>query len=77
MDVEMCKKCTPLWREVHFDVKNVKNTSVSDHFLTLRCVKSARRCGAKYISKSKVFKKHLILGNVEMSKKRLTYCLTD
>ena len=112
------KKCTPLWREAHFQVKmykthhsrttfwscdvekvhavvarstfpsenyktphgrttfgswdvekvhavvarstfpseNVQNTPASDHFLKLRCRKSARRCGAKHISKSKVLK---------------------
>ena len=78
------KKCTPLWREAHFQVKmykthhsrttfgswdvekvhavvarstfpsqNVQNTPASDHFWKLRCRKSARRCGAKHISKSK------------------------
>ena len=96
------KKCTPLWREAHFQVKmykthhsrttfgssdvekvhavvarstfpsqNVQNTPASDHFWKLRCRKSARRCGAKHISKSKCTK-HTILGpllEVEMSKK--------
>ena len=83
----MSKKCTPLWREAHFQVKmykthhcrttfgsydvekvhavvarstfpsqNVQNTPLSDHFWTFRCRKSARRCGAKHISKSKVQK---------------------
>ena len=33
-----------------------KNTSHSDHFWKLRCRKSARRCGAKNISKSKLKK---------------------
>ena len=82
--VEMSKKCTPSWREAHFEVKmykthqlrttfgscdvekvhavvarstfpsqNVQNTPASDHFWKLRCRKSARRCGAKHISKSK------------------------
>ena len=37
-----------------FPSQNVKNTSCSDHFLTFRCRKSARCCGAKHISKSKV-----------------------
>ena len=86
-EVAMSKKCTPLWREAHFQVKmykthhgrttfgscdvekvhavvarstfpsqNVQNTSAPDHFCTLRCRKSARRCGAKHISKSKVLK---------------------
>ena len=102
-DVEkVSKKCTPLWREAHFEVKmyktpqrrttfgswdvekvhavvarstfrsqNVKNTRGSDHFWKLRCWKSARRCGAKHISKSKCTK-HTSFGpllEVEMSKK--------
>ena len=85
LEVQMSKKCTPLWREAHFQVKryktpqrrttfgscdvekvhavvarstfpsqNVKNTRGSDHFWRFRCRKSARRCGAKHISKSKV-----------------------
>ena len=84
LEVEMSKKCTPLWREAHFEVKmykapqcrtafggsdlekvhavvarstfrsqNVQNTPLSDHFWKLRCQKSARRCGAKHVSKSK------------------------
>ena len=98
----MSKKCTPLWREAHFEVKmykahqcrttfgssdvekvhavvarstfpsqNVQNTPWSDHFSKLRCRKSARRCGAKHISKSKCTK-HTMVGpllEVEMSKK--------
>ena len=89
LEVEMSKKCTPLWREAHFEVKsvkdwrsrttfgscdvekvhavvarstfrsqNVQNTRGSDHFWKLRCRKSARRCGAKHISKSKCTKHH-------------------
>ena len=96
------KKCTPLWREAHFQVKmdktledrttfgswdvekvhavvarsrfpsqNVQNTPRSDHFWKLRCRKSARRCGAKQISKSKVLKTDGLgpLLEVQMSKK--------
>ena len=96
------KKCTPLWREAHFQVKmdktqeerttfgscdvekvhavvarstfwsqNVQNTPWSDHFWKLRCRKSARRCGAKHILKSKVLKTDGLgpLLEVEMSKK--------
>ena len=100
LEVEMSQKCTPLWREAHFQVKmckthhsrttfgssdlekvhavvarstfpsqNVQNTPGSDHFWKLRCRKSARRCGAKHISKSKCAK-HTILGpllEVQMS----------
>ena len=102
LEVAMSKKCTPLWREAHFEVKmgrtqhirttfgscdvekvhtvvarstfaseKAKNTSRSEHFWKLRCRKSARRCGAKHISKSKCTK-HTILGpllEVAMSKK--------
>ena len=87
LEVAMSKKCTPLWREAHFEVKmykthqvrttfgswdvekvhavvarstfpseNVQNTPCSDHFWKFRCRKSARRCGAKHISKSKCAK---------------------
>ena len=84
--VEMSNKCTPLWLEAHFEVKmyktphvrttfgswdvekvhavvarstfrsqHVQSTSCSDHFWRkLRCRKSARRCGVKRMSKSKV-----------------------
>ena len=53
LEVEMSKKCTPLWREAHFEVKMYKTQHVSDHLWRFRCRKSARRCGAKHISKSK------------------------
>ena len=87
LEVRMLKKCTPLWREVHFQVKmykthqlrttfgswdvekvhavvarstfrsqNVQSTPFSDHCWKLRCRKSARRRGAKHISKSKCAK---------------------
>ena len=102
LEVKMSKKCTPLWREAHFQVKmykthqvrttfgtwdvekvcavvarstfpsqNVQNTPASDHFWKLRCRKSARRCGAKHISKSKCTKHHMFapLLEVQMSKK--------
>ena len=107
LEVEMLKKCTPLWREPHFEVKmyktpqrrttfgswdvekvdavvarstfpsqNAQNTRGSDHFWKLRCWKSARRCGAKHISKSKCTKHHMLgpLLEVEMSKKCTPLC---
>ena len=40
-----------------FPSQNVQNTPGSEHFLKLRCRKSARRCGAKHISKSKCTKR--------------------
>ena len=98
LEVEMSKKCTPWWREAHFEVKmyktpharttfgswdvekvhavvarstfwsqNVQNTPCSDHFWKLRCRKSARRGGAKHISKSKCTK-HTILGRWDVEK---------
>ena len=54
-----------------FPSQNVQNTPLLDHFWKLRCRKSARRCGAKHISKSKCTK-HTRVGpllEVEMSKK--------
>ena len=55
-----------------FRSQNVQKTPFSDHFVwKLRCRKSARRCGAKHISKSKCTK-HTMVGpllEVEMSKK--------
>ena len=41
-----------------FRSQNVQNTPWSDHFWKLRCRKSARRCGAKHISKSKLTRHH-------------------
>ena len=52
-----------------FRNQNVQNTPGPDHFWKLRCRKSARRCGAKHILKSKCTK-HTILGpllEVQMS----------
>ena len=59
LEVEMSKKCTPLWREAHFQVKMYKAHHVRTTFG--RCRKSARRCGAKHISKSKCTK-HTMYG---------------
>ena len=54
-----------------FPSQNVQNTPLSDHFWKLRCRKSARRCGAKHISKSKCTKHHMFapLLDVRMLKK--------
>ena len=53
-----------------FPSQNVQNT-FSDHFWKFRCRKSARRCGAKHISKSKCTKHHMFapLLEVRMLKK--------
>ena len=105
--VEMSKKCTPLWREAHFQVKmykaphvratfggsdvgkvqavvarntfpsqNVQSTTCSRHFWKFGCWKSARRCGAKHISKSKCTKHHMFvpLLEVRMLEKCTLFC---
>ena len=54
-----------------FPSQHLRSTPFSDHFWKLWCRKSARRCGAKHISKSKCAK-HTMLGplfEVEMLKK--------
>ena len=54
-----------------FPSQNVQNTPAPDDFWKLRCRKSARRCGAKHISKSKCAKHRMFapLLEVQMSKK--------
>ena len=54
-----------------FPSQNVQSTSAPDHFWKLSCGKSARRCGAKHISKSKYTKHHMFapLLEVRMLKK--------
>ena len=55
-----------------FPSQHEQNTPTSDDFWKLRCRKSARSCGAKHISKSKVLKTEGLgpLLEVETSKKR-------
>ena len=55
----MSKKWTPLWRKAHVEVKSAKNWRVQSDCWKLRCRKSARRCGAKHMSKSKSTKHHM------------------
>ena len=59
-----------------FPSQNVQNTPAPDHSWQLRCRKSARRCGAKHISKSKCTKHHMFgpLLEVEMWKKCTPLC---
>ena len=54
-----------------FASQNAQSTPGADHFWKLRCRKSARRCGAKHISKSKCTKHHMFapLLEVRMLKK--------
>ena len=55
-----------------FPTQNVPSTPFSDHFWKLRCRRSARRCGAKHISKSKCSKHTFFrpLLEVDISKPR-------
>ena len=71
LEVAMLKKCTLLWREAHFQVKMYKTPGVRTTFGSWDVAKSARRCGAKQISKSKVLKTDGLgpLLEVQMSKK--------
>ena len=54
-----------------FRSEKAKSTSRSEHFWKLQCRKSARCCGAKHISKSKVLKTDRFgaLLEIEMLKK--------
>ena len=49
-----------------FRSQNVQNTPGSDHFWKLKCRKSARRGGAKHISKSKCTKHHMFARLLEV-----------
>ena len=51
-----CRKVHAVVARSTFPSQNVQSTPGPDHFWKLRCRKSARRCGAKHISKSKVLK---------------------
>ena len=51
LEVEMSKSTFPS--------QNVQSTTCSRHFWRFGCWKSARRCGAKHISKSKCTKHHM------------------
>ena len=56
LEIAMSKKCTPLWREARFQVKRYKAHHSRTTFGSWDVCKSARRCGAKHISKSKCTK---------------------
>ena len=55
LEVDMSKKCTPLWREAHFQVnmlKTQKRTTCSDHFWTFRCRFAWQAQGILHLPKS-------------------------
>ena len=51
-EVEMLKKCTWLWREAHFEVNMLKNTTCSEHFCTFRCRFAWQAQGILHLAKS-------------------------
>ena len=51
LEVEMLKKCTPLWREAHFEVKSVKNWRGRIAFGRSDVVLRGRRKGLRTLSK--------------------------
>ena len=61
LEVAMLKKCMPLWREAHLEVKMHKTPQCRSTFWKFKCRKSARHCCGKHISKSKCAK-HTMLG---------------
>ena len=71
MEVEMSKKCTPLWREAHFQVKSVKKLTVSDHLRPLLEAKMMEKWTPLW-REANFQVKHTMLGpllEVDMSKK--------
>ena len=56
LEVAMSKKCTPLWREAHFQVKMRKTHNVRTTFGSCDVEKVHAVAGAKHISKSKAQK---------------------
>ena len=52
LEVEMSKKCTPLWHEAHFEVKSGKNWAGSEHFWTFRCRFAWQAHGIVHLVKS-------------------------
>ena len=72
LEVQRWKKCTPLWPETHFEVNNVKTPGVRTTFGRFDgSRKSARRCGAKHIWKSKVLK---IAGFEPLLRCQMSFC---
>ena len=52
LEVEMSKKCTPLWRKAHFEVKSAKTLRGSEHFWTFRCRFAWQAQGIVHVVKS-------------------------
>jgi len=51
-EVEMSKKCTPLWREAHFEVSKWKQLGSSEHFWTFECRFAWQAQGIMHLAKS-------------------------
>ena len=52
------KKCTPLWREAHLEVKMYKNTPLLDHFWKFRCRKKCTPLWREAHLEVKMYKTH-------------------
>ena len=52
LEVEMSEKCTPLWRQAHFQVKMLNKNTCTDHFWTFRCVFAWQAQGIPHLAKS-------------------------
>ena len=52
LEVEMLKKCTPLWREAHVEVKMLKAQNDQTTFGRLDVVSRGRRKGLRTLSKA-------------------------
>ena len=71
LEVDMSKKCTPLWLEAHVQVKCTKHTMLGP-LLEVDMSKKCSQCGAKHIFKSKC-KKHHMLG--PLLKVQMWFCV--
>ena len=81
LEVEMSKKCTPLWREAHLEVKNVQNTNARATFGGSDVVSRGRRKGLCTLSKvsktwgfCRISKNHGKRGTFEEDLQRCIFC---
>ena len=72
LEVQMSKKCTPLWREAHFEVKMYKTLGFRTIFGGSDVEKSVRRCGAKHTSKSHYITVHYSSSTLHYTKLHYT-----
>ena len=71
LEVEMSKKCTPLWREARFEVKTYKAHQLRSTF-KVEMSKKCSCCGAKHISKWKCTKHNMFAPLLEV---QMSFCV--